>query len=194
MNKITRILFILEKLSSQEKVCIKELASFLGENIRNLQTDFKDVLKPYFGDRLINSKGCYFLIKREYFYDLFHHNHKSSKHFLQLLSIVDSDLYHKFKKEHIELIKALKLDSSTIYQIENSPYEQLKSQNKKIIEQIEEYIYQQNYINVTYRDNIYYSHCIPLKILYLKDNWYLALLTTNNIDNNSIFKSFVSTL
>ncbi|SFV59847.1 hypothetical protein MNB_SV-12-1234 [hydrothermal vent metagenome] len=24
--------------------------------------------------------------------------------------------------------------------------------------------------------------------MYLKDNWYLALLTTNNIDNNTIFK------
>lgn len=188
MNKITRIVTILEKLSTQERVCVKELAIYLDEEIRNIQNDFKNVLKPYFGNRLNKIDDCYFLLKREQFHDLFQHNHKTSKQFLRVLSIIDSELYNQFKKEHTELIKALKLDSSTIYQIENSPYEHLNNNNKKIIEQIEESIYQQNYINITYRDNLYYAHCIPLKIVYLKDNWYLALLTTNNIDNNSVFK------
>ena len=189
MNKTKRVLYILERLSTQDRVCVKELALSMGEkNPRNIQNDFKDILKPYFGDRLNKVRDCYFLLKREQFYDLFQHNHKTSKEFLRFLSIVDVKLYNQFKKEHSELIKGLKLDSSTIYQIENSPYEELNSNNKKIIEQIEDCIYQQNYINVTYRDNFYYAHCIPLKILYLKDNWYLALLTTNNIDNNTIFK------
>ena len=137
MDKITRILSIVEKLSTQERVCVKELAIDLDENIRNIQNDFKAVLNPYFGDRLNKVGDCYFLLKREQFYDLFLHNHKTSKQFLRFLSVVDSNLYNQFKKEHIELIKGLKLDSSALYQIENSPYEHLKSESLEILEELE---------------------------------------------------------
>ena len=116
MNKATRVLHILEKLSSQESVCVKELVIYLNEDRRNIQNDFKDIINPYFGDRLNKVGDCYFLLKREQFHDLFQHNHKTSKQFLRFLSIVDSELYEQFKRENELLIKAMKLDSSSIYQ------------------------------------------------------------------------------
>ena len=192
MDKVTRILSIVEKLSTQESVCVKKLAIDLDENIRNIQNDFKNVLKPYFGDRLNRVDDCYFLLKREQFYDLFQHNHKTSKQFLKFLSIVDFDLYNKFKEEHRALIKALKLDSSAVYQIENSPYEKLKSASLEILEELEKAIYLKQYINLTYslpqKQSKLFFHSMPLKILYLGSNWYLATLTTNDIVENSTFR------
>ncbi len=192
MNKATRVLHILEKLSSQERVCVKELAIYLNEDRRNIQNDFKDIINPYFGDRLNKVGDCYFLLKREQFHDLFQHNHKTSKQFLRFLSIVDSDLYSKFKEEHPELIKALKLDSSAVYQIENSPYEKLKSASLEILEELEKAISLKQYINLTYslpqKQSQSFSHSMPLKILYLGSNWYLATLTTNDIVANSTFR------
>jgi len=192
MNKTTRVVYILEKLSTQESVCVKELSSFLGCSKKTIQNDFKDVLKPYFGDRLNKVDDCYFLLKREQFYDLFQHNHKTSKQFLKFLSIVDSDLYNKFKEEHRELIKALKLDSSAVYQIENSPYEKLKSASLEILEELEKAISLKQYINLTYslpqKESQSFSHSMPLKILYLGSNWYLATLTTNDIVENNTFR------
>ena len=103
------------------KVCVNSLALLYNTNKRTIQKDF-ELLKEYFEEQLSNkTDGCYFLLKQEYFYDLFKHNHKTSKQFLKFLSIVDSELYSQFQKENKEMIKALKLDSSTVYQIENSP-------------------------------------------------------------------------
>ena len=184
MNRATRIVHILEKLSSQERVCIKELAIHLGEQRRNIQSDFKDILNPYFGNRLNKVEDCYFLLKKEHFYNLFQYNHKISKQFLRFLSIVDSDLYHQFKKEHKELIKALKLSSSPVYQIENSPYEKLKSASLEILNQLESAIINRTNITITHHkpneQTWIFKECHILKILYLEDNWYIAVNTMQN--------------
>lgn len=185
MDKNIRILSILEELTIKKKICVKELAFFLEEkNSRNIQNDFKKVLKVYFGDRLIKKGDYYSLLKREQFYDLFKHNHKTSKQFLRFLSIVDSDLYNQFKKEHIELIKALKLDSSTIYQIEDSPYEKLKSRSLEILEELESAIINRTNITITHHKPNekawIFKECHVLKILYLEDNWYITVNTMQN--------------
>jgi len=185
MTKTIRLLSILEELTTNEKVCVKELALLLGEkNVRNIQNDFKEILNPYFGNRLNKVGDCYSLLKKEYFYDLFKYDHKTSKQFLRFLSIVDSDLYNQFKKEHQELIKALKLDSSTVYQIEDSPYEKLKSASLEILEQLESAIINRTNITIIHHkpneQAWTFKECHVLKILYLEDNWYIAVNTMQN--------------
>ena len=184
MTKNIRLLSILEQLSLHHKVCVKELALFFGESSRNIQNDFKDVLNIYFGDRLIKKGDCYSLLKREQFHDLFKHNHKISKQFLTFLSVVDSDLHDKFKEENSALIKALKLDSSTVYQIENSPYEHLKSESLEILEQLESAIINRTNITITHHQPNEqawtFKECHVLKILYLEDNWYITVNTMQN--------------
>jgi len=184
MNKNIRLLSILENLSSKQKVCVKELALYLNVTVKTIQDDFKTVLNPYFDDRLNKVGDCYFLLKREQFYDLFQHNHKTSKQFLRFLSIVDSDLYNQFKKEHTELIKSLKLDSSSVYQIENSPYEKLKSASLEILEQLESAITNRSNITIIHHkpneQAWTFKECHVLKILYLEDNWYIAVNTMQN--------------
>jgi len=150
MNKNIRVLFIVEQLTLYKKVCIKELSQKYDLKVRNLQKDF-ELLKEYFSDRLLKTGDCYSLLKQEQFYDLFKQNHKTSKQFLKFLSMVDSELYSQFKQENIELIKALKLDSSLIYQIENSPYEHLKSESLEILEQLESAIINRTYITISHQ-------------------------------------------
>ncbi len=184
MNKNIRLLSILEQLSKHHKVCVKELALFLGESQRNIQNDFKDVFTLYFGKRLIKKGDCYSLLNREQFYDLFRHNHKISKQFLTFLSVVDSDLYENFKAENSELLKALKLDSSSVYQIENSSYEQLKPKSLEILEALESAIINRTNITLTHHkphEEVYvFKECHVLKILYLEDNWYITVNTMQN--------------
>ncbi len=57
---------------------------------------------------------------------------------------------------------------------------------------LESAISNREYIDIIYefRDKeLYFSHSIPVKILYLNDNWYLSVLTTNDIIDNSMFKN-----
>ena len=191
MNKSERLLSIIKEMFHKPKVCVNSLALLYSTEKRTIQKDF-ELLKEYFPEQLSNKvNGCYFLLKQAYFYDLFTSNHKTSKQFLKFLSMVDSELYNQFKKENNEMIKALKLDSSAIYHIENSPYEKLKEANLEVLEQLEKSIQDRKYININYQPNkakFHYAHSLPIKILYLNDNWYLIVLTTNDIIENSAFK------
>ena len=190
ISKNIRIISTLEKLALGKKVCIKELAHEYGVGKRSIQNDI-DELKGYFSDSLVKKGDCYGLLNEEHFTSLFTSNPKMTKEFLKLVSIVDSPLYDKFIDEQRDLIEALKFSSNPIYQIENSPYEHLKSQDKEILETLEKAIANRKYINIKYhskKKGLLYSHSIPIRILYLNDNWYLVVLTTDNIINNSAFK------
>ncbi len=197
MKKTPRLLSIIQELSTKPKVCVDALASRYGVSKRVIQQDF-DLLNTYFDHPFHKEGDCYFLLKQAYFYDLFKQNHKTSKQFLRFLSMVDSDLYFQFKKENQELIKAMKLDSSTIYQIENSPYEKLKKESLELLETLELAIVNRTYMTITHakphEKEWVFKACQVLKILYLEDNWYIALNTTEdyhkskNNNPNSCFR------
>jgi len=191
MKKNIRLILILDKLSNLKKVCIKSLAIDFNLTVRTIESDF-ELLKDYFDEKLIKKGDCYFLLKKEYFYDLFSNHFNTSKQFLKFLSIVDTKLFNLFRKEHKEVFQVLKLDSSSIYKIENSPYEKLKSESLEIIEKIEDAIRDRAYITIIHHKPKYdiyiYRMSQPLKIFYLKDNWYLAVNTTQDYHNNSCFR------
>ncbi len=187
MTKSNRLLLILESLVKNSKVSVKELALRCETTPRTIQNDFSN-LRDYFKEQLIKRGDSYSLLTLNSFSNIFKTHPRTIRRFLYHLSIVDSDLYKTFTTQYSDLLKALNFNNSPIYQIENSPYEYLKESNKEILFALEEHISQRNYINIYYRDNFYFTHCIPIRILYLKENWYLALLTTNDMENNSIFK------
>ena len=187
MAKNNRLLLILESLAKNSNVSVKELALRCETTPRTIQNDFSE-LREYFGEQLLKKGDSYALLTPNSFANIFKTHPRTIKRFLYHLSVVDSDLYETFTTQYADLLKALNFNNSPIYQIENSPYEHLKESNKEILSALEEHIAQRDYINIYYRDRLYFSHSIPLKILYLKENWYLALLTTNDVDNNSAFK------
>ena len=191
MTKNIRLLSILEQLSKRSTVCIKELALHFSVSVKSIQTDFQ-ILNEYFGEQLIKKGDCYRLLKQEHFSKTFKNNPQSIKRFLHLISMVDSSFYESFLLEHKELLRELNIESTAIYQIENSPYEHLKKENHQTLEALEFLIGKRNYVTVYYtlphKEKEVYAHSMPLKILYLGENWYLAVLTTNDVLQNSAFK------
>lgn len=192
MTKNIRLLSILEQLLKHRQVSVKDLALFYEVSVKSIQNDFQ-ILTTYFGGKLLKKGDTYTLLKTQLFEELFQSNPQTVKRLLRLVSIVDSDLYTELIQKHETLLKGLKLfDSTTIYQIENSPFEQLQDRDREVLEQLEKFIAHRNYIDLYYQhpniDVFRFSHSMPLKILYLNENWYLALLTTNDIIDNSAFK------
>jgi len=191
MGKNIRLLSILERLSKGAKLSVKEQALYFDVSAKSIQNDFQ-ILNEYFGEKLVKKGDSYTLLNVDSFSKIFNSNPQSIKRFLHLVSMVDATFYETFMEEHKELFEALNFSNTTVYQIENSPYEKLKAENKKILGELEEAISSHHYINLTYThlaiESISYAHVIPLKILYLKENWYLAVLTTNNEDHTSMFK------
>jgi len=191
MKKNKILLYILEQLSNGSTICVKALAikcDVTDKSIQNYFTDFRD----YFGEQLIKKGECYTLLNQENLSKTFRTNPQTIKRFLHLVSIIDSSFYDSFISEYHDLFQELNFIKSPIYQIENSPYEHLKKENHKILEDLELLISHKNYTTVYYtlphRKIEIYHHSIPLKILYLGENWYLALLTPDDIIENSAFK------
>ena len=191
MTKNIRLLSILELLVKKTKVCVKELALLYDVTVKSIQNDFK-ILKEYFGEQLIKKGDCYTLLNQDSFSQIFKSNPQTIKRFLHLVSMVDSCFYDDFVHEYGAVLEELNFKTTSIYQIENSPYEHLKKENHHILEDLECFISHRNYVTVCYalphKEREVYSHSMPLKILYLGENWYLAVLTTHDVLENSAFK------
>ena len=125
MTKNIRLLSILEKLSNEPKVCVKDLALLYDVSIKSIQNDFT-ILTEYFATQLLKKGECYTLLNQEHFSNIFRSNPQTIKRFLHLISMVDGDFYTEFIEEHKMLFQELNFTTSPVYQIENSPYEHLK--------------------------------------------------------------------
>jgi predicted DNA-binding transcriptional regulator YafY len=191
MTKNIRLLSILEQLSKGLTLCIKEVALHFNVTVKSIQNDFK-ILNEYFGEQLIKKGDCYILLTQDSFTQIFKSNPQTIKRFLHLVSIVDNTFYREFIEEYQTMIQGLNLLTTPLYQIENSPYEYLKQENSNLLEELEWLITHRRYATLfyllPYKEREVYRHSMPLKILYLGENWYLAVLTTNDIRENSAFK------
>jgi len=191
MKKNKILLSILEQLSNHSTLCVKALAIKYNVSNKSIQNYFRD-FRDYFGEQLIKKGDCYTLLNQENLSKTFRTNPQTIKRFLHLVSMVDSSFYQSFISEYRDLLQELNFTASPIYQIENSPYEHLKKENHNILEELESLISHRKYATVYYaiphKEKEIYQHSIPLKILYLGENWYLALLTPDNILENSAFK------
>lgn len=194
MTKHIRLFTILERLSKHHKVCVKELAVLYEVDVKTIQNDFK-VIREYFTGNLIKKADCYYLLSSDIFSSLFSRNPQLIKRFLRLVSMVDSVLYGSFISKNSELLEKFGYANTPIYQIENSPYEKLKSHSIKLLETLEEAIVKRTYLTITHHkpnEEIYvFKECQVLKLLYLEDNWYIALntlATPHTQKQNSFFR------
>ena len=179
MTKTIRLFTILERLSKHHKVCVKELALFYDVDVKTLQNDFKTI-REYFSDNLIKKGDCYYLLSTDAFSELFSTDPQLIKRLLRLLSTVDTVLYDDFMAKNKVLLEKLGYGSSPVYQIENSPYEKLNAHSVKLLETLEEAIVNRTYLTRHHKPNEkvhVFKECQVLKILYLEDNWYIALNT-----------------
>lgn len=194
MRKNIRLFSILERLSKNQKVCVKELALLYEVDVKTMQNDFK-VIREYFEERLIKKGDCYYLLSSDMFSELFSTNPQLIKRLLRVLSTVDTVLYDDFISKNSIVLEKLGYATSRIYQIENSPYEKLNAHSVKLLETLEEAIVNRTYLTISHHkpnEKVYvFKECQVLRILYLEDNWYIALNTlgTPHTQNpNSFFR------
>ncbi len=191
MNKNIRLLSILEQLLQHRSVNVNEFAILFSVSQKSIQNDFK-ILKSFFDEKLIKDGTSYTLLEQENMARVFKNNPETTRHFLRLVFMVDSKLYNDFTSEYASVLKNLNLTNRQAYQIVDNPYEKLKAQQHKFLDKLEEAIVKREYISIAYAlPNLSlqtFHHAIPLKIIYLGSNWYLATLTTNNPLQNHSFR------
>jgi len=194
MTKSIRLVSTLQHLFNHHKICVKALSLLYGVDVKTLQNDFQ-IIREYFLDNLVKKGDCYYLLSGDAFSELFSTNPHLMKRLLRLLSTVDTVLYEDFMVKNKVLLEKLGYGGSPVYQIENSPYEKLNAHGIKLLETLEEAILNRTYLTISHHKPHealdIFKACQVLKILYLEDNWYIALNTldrSHTEDLNGFFR------
>lgn len=183
MNVSKRILSILKEFASQKELCTYILKDKFSVDIRTLQRDIK-VLRDFFPAIVSTKRGCYKLLN-DYELKLLFEDNKKIENLMEILSIVDSGSVRILEEENFPFLK----DEQKIFKIFENPIEELKKLN--FLTELKDAIKYQKYCDIVYFEK--YRRDLkdikPYKIIYAKNNWYLAS-HTKNYKFNGGFKRF----
>jgi len=185
MTKSEKLLSFLDYISRNKKFCTKHLSEHLQTSVRNIQR-YKKEVEEFFEVKFIPiDRGCYALPK-ELDIDAL------------LLSKKDFDDYEKFVDllniANSSFLKFLGFDTknilnknSEIYLIKESPFEELI--NFELLAKLKNVVYHKKVIDIVYVSDKkhHFKNAKPLKIVYAKNNWYLAALTDEEINGGFKF-------
>ena len=181
MNSQERILHIVERLT-QKEWCTKDLArDLLGQDDesyrRLIQNDIK-IIRKLFGEKCISTKrGCYkFINLPQTMQNLYENSAQDMSDLFEFIALFDAKMLRMFEESEPALVKRLKKQMRVIYQLHSSPFEEIKDQ--KIWHTLKGAIRDKRYICIAYHKNrlISYDHVKPIKIVFAKNNWYLATI------------------
>jgi predicted DNA-binding transcriptional regulator YafY len=190
MTQELRILQIISSLSDYKPLCLDELTLCFDTSMRTIQRDMS-VIKKFLGSSLISpQRGCYQLLDTNIFANFLNSSDKSLqlKEFFEFLAIFDTQAIKFIDDEKFAFFHKIKKESSKVYSIFDSPIEELK--NTKFLEDIKSSIINRQYCDIVYdeKEPILLEDLEPQKILYAKNNWYLAVVSKDSFQENGGFK------
>jgi predicted DNA-binding transcriptional regulator YafY len=157
-----------------EEICSEYLATLFSQTIRTIQRDLK-ILKEFFPNIIQTKKGCYKLLRNQELKDIFD-KPTEIKSLIEILSMIDSDSLTLLKDKKFDYLKD---NYSKIYYFFENPIEDLRK--LKFLEELKDAILFQKYCDIVYeeKEKRELFDIKPYKIIYAKNNWYLAALTKN---------------
>ncbi len=171
------------KLLQKRAYCINELVNLFGVEKRTIQRDLS-IIKEIFHP-IQTSKGCYSLQKLEFEID-----DMEFITFFKVISLIEQKRLSIKDKDFNKLFQKYQEKTEQLYCFFENPLEELKT-NQKLIEEIKSAIYFRKYCDIIYheKEERELKDIKPYKIIYAKNNWYLAAMTKNYKFNNG-FKRF----
>ncbi len=186
MNKTQKLFHFLEYIVKHKKYCTKELSNILDTDIRTIQR-YKKEIEEYFQISFLQSeKGCYSIpditnIKKLIL------EPASIDDFSKMVDIL-SLANHKFL-DFLQIDKKIlkQYIDTDIYLLKESPFEELV--NFKLLFKLKQSIKYRQYIDIEYNldQTTIFSMVKPLKILFANNNWYLAVICEDELNNGFRF-------
>ncbi|CAA6824629.1 MAG: Probable transcription regulator Cj0571 [uncultured Sulfurovum sp.] len=187
-NQTIRVLELLKRFNNGQKVCIESLKYEMlweGKSEKTIRRDL-DVIKLVFPESfelIRGEKGCYKAITKKMFDQFLDERNLSL--LIQTFSIAQrSDLFQSLDidKADKSIIESKLKETKKLYEFKTKPFESQKN-DYAIMKELERVIYHQKYISIKYMvDNQIEAYEVkPYKIVFMKENFYLAC----EIDNNN---------
>jgi predicted DNA-binding transcriptional regulator YafY len=149
------------------------------------------ILKEFLKESLISpQRGCYQLLNNHFFSNILQGDNKATalKEFFEFLAIFDTKALKFIEGDEFAFFHKMKKESKQIYSIFESPIEELE--NIEFFDEIKQAIKYRQYCDIIYNEKEpkILKDVEPQKILYAKNNWYLAVMSKTNYQKNGGFK------
>ncbi len=185
MSKSENLISFLEYVNRHKRFCTRHLAEFLNVSIRNIQR-YKKEVEQLFGVKFIpTDRGCYTLPKEFDIESLIlsKKDFEDYEKLIELLNLTNGSFLKFFGFEAKKLLNK----NSEIYLIKEPPFEELI--NFELLLKLKSVVYHKKLIDIYYvSDKSYtFKNAKPLKIVFAKNNWYIAVLTDDEINGGFKF-------
>ncbi|WP_263834038.1 helix-turn-helix transcriptional regulator [Sulfurospirillum oryzae] len=184
-KKIFEVFELLQELTRGKEIVISDYAAKKEISERTLRRYFED-LRSFFGEHSIiqTARGSYTSINKEFF------NHAllpsvedkiEIEHLIDLLHIINPGFTNELPSMHRKVDNKIQKELTQVFLIKGSPSETLPSQ--ETFDTLKKAIKGRRYCDIVYEKELL-SDVKPLKIIYCKGNWSLAILHEHEPSNN----------
>lgn len=184
-KKIFEILELLQELSSGKEVVLTNYAAQKGISVRTVRRYFEDI-RSFFGEHSIiqTTRGTYTSINKEFFTNTLLPSVDEKieiEKLTDLLHIINPGFSNLLPTPHQKVDNKLQKELTQVFLIKGSPSETLPSQ--ETFDALKKAIKGRRYCHIVYDDE-WLNDIKPLKIIYCKGNWHLALINEHEKNNH----------
>lgn len=183
MDVKERILYICDALA-QKECSVKQLAvEIFGEaipkKVRIIQQDIK-MLRERYPEKIYSPRRGYykFVSLPDFMEKLKSNDVEELSELFEFIALFDAKMIKIFEQSEPQLVKKLKREIRSIYHIKDDPIEHLK--NSEIWHTLKKGVKEKRYLSIAYEKEklIAYNAIRPIKIVFARNNWYLAAINT----------------
>ncbi len=183
MNSQERLLYILERLT-QNACTTKDLAIEVfgndeSKHIRAIQNDVKLLKKRYPEKIVVPRKGYIkFAEVPDFMGKVMSNDVEDVSELFEFIALFDANMLKLFEEREPLFVKKLRREIKSIYYIKDDPIEEI--QNKEIWKVLKKSVKDKRYLSISYKKDKLraYNNIKPLKIVFARNNWYLAAINT----------------
>ncbi|HJE03504.1 MULTISPECIES: WYL domain-containing protein [Arcobacteraceae] len=179
---------LLKELLEGKKISLKVFSSKYDLSIRTAQRYIEDIIE-IFEENLIKDSEYYSFISNSILEtNILNFNKKELENFVDLYSLLDFDFSRNLDEKDKTILQKMEKKYSQVYMIKQNPFEQF-TQKKDLLFDIKDAIKNRRYTKIEYTsDKKYiYEQAKILKIVFAEGNFYLAILTNEEINNGFKF-------
>jgi len=184
-KKIFEILELLQELSTGKEVILADYAAQKEVSVRTIRRYFEDI-RSFFGRECLiqTARGSYSSINKEFFTSALLPSVEDKieiEHLIDLLHIINPGFTNELPSMHRKVDNKIQKELTQVFLIKGSPSETLPSQ--ETFDTLKKAIKGRRYCDIVYEKELL-SDVRPLKIIYCKGNWSLAILHEHEPSNS----------
>lgn len=187
-KKSTLQLELLKQLLEGKKISLKEFSEINDISIRTTQRYIKEI-QEIFEDNILKENEQFSFISNLFLEkNILTFNKKELEIFVDLSHIFNFDFINRFENLKFDFIKKIEKNYSKVYLMKQNPIENIFLK-KEMFFDIKDAIKNRRYSNIEYESDrkFYFENSKILRIIFAEGNFYIVVLTNEEINNGLKF-------